>query len=119
MRPSRLPMGSMPRQISSPAEKSTSRSPGRSGWMRAGRTAGARVARDQIAQRILDRLEQFARQSRRRRDAERISHPRRVLGGDPALLAGDLQRKSAALIEKARERRLVFETGADLLLRKI
>src|SRR6267378_4177285 len=37
MRPSRLPTGSTPRQISAPAEKSTSRSEGRSGWIRAAR----------------------------------------------------------------------------------
>src|SRR5207245_459835 len=126
MRPSRLPTGSTPRQISSPAEKRTSRSPGRSGWIRAVRTSrssalaptllrceplqrlpdhcdadppaarevfgperavGTRPARDEVAERVLHRLEKLPRKPGRRRDAERVADAGRVLRRDPSLLA--------------------------------
>src|SRR5204862_7928528 len=56
---------------------------------------------------------------RRGRLPERVAPPRRVLRGHPALLAGEVQRKRAALVEQLPQRRLALEALPDLRLRQI
>src|SRR5437016_6115205 len=139
MRPSRLPTGSTPRQISSPAGKELSLphallpgeplqgashhcgsyAPPRRHLLGAERPVSARPARDQIPERILHRLEQLPRQPRRGRHAQSVAHPRRVLGCNPAFLAGKVERKRTSLLEELLERRLALESLADLRFRQI
>ena len=52
------------------------------------RTVGARVPRDEIAERIRQQLSKRDRYAGRKRDAERVLQPARVLDGRPALLPG-------------------------------
>ena len=65
--------------------------------LRTERPVCARVARDEIAQRVPHGLEQLPWHSPGWGDAQRIAHPRGVLRRYPALLAGDGDRESAAL----------------------
>ena len=80
---------------------------------------GARPARDEVAQRVLHRLEKLPRKPRWRRDAERIADAGRVLRRDPSLLAGEVQRKGAALLEQLLQRRVAFEPPPHLRLGKV
>ena len=79
----------------------------------------ARPARDEVAERVLHRLEKLPRKPGRRRDAERVAHTGRVLRRDPSLLAGEVQRKGAALLEQLLQRRVAFEPPPQLRLGKV
>ncbi len=83
------------------------------------RAVRPRPARDQVAERILHRLEQLARETRGRRHAERVAHPRRILRGHPPLLAGQVGGKRAALLEQLLQRRIAFMALPDLRFREI
>ena len=64
------------------------------------RPVRAGVAADQVAQRVLDRLGEDVRHSRRHRDAEAVAQPGDVLDDGPALLAGHQHRHHAPGVDQ-------------------
>ena len=80
------------------------------------RPVGARVTANERHHRVVDRLEVGLRQAARRRNADRVAVEPGVLGGDPALLAGDPDAHSAALALELAEHRLGREALGRALL---
>ena len=76
----------------------------------------ARVARDQLAQRVGHVGEERLRQAARRHRAERVAVEPRLVGGDQALLAADAQLDGAPLAQqRLDERRSASTPGEDAL----
>src|SRR3989442_747705 len=110
MRPSRLPTGSTPRQISSPAEKRTSRSEGRSGWIRA-----ARISR---SSELATSGAPWSCSTASRR-ARAFATPGGVPGGGPPSPPAGVPGKGGARVEELKGGRLPSKPPGDLRLREI
>ena len=84
---------------------------------------GARIARDQLGQRVVDRLQEGLGQARRRRHPQRVAQPAGVLGRQQARLAGHRHLDHAPLGQQLRHpavgRRGRLAARAGLVARQV